>query len=87
MTVLGPLATVDPASLDFLNLDAIGPALFRARGLPADFVRSPEAIEAIRDGRAQAAQAAQAQQASEAIRNLGGAPGVQQLQQLAPPAA
>lgn len=87
MTVLSPLATLDPASLDFINLDVLGPALFRARGLPADFVRAPEAIDAIRQGRAQAAQAAAAEQASAAVQNLGGPAGIQQLQQMAPPAA
>lgn len=87
MTVLGPLAQADPASLDFLNLDTIGPALFRARGLPAGFVRSPDDIAALREARAQAQQAQQAEQMSAAVRNLGGPAGLQQLQTLAAPAA
>ena len=82
---LAPLAQADPSVFDWVDTDAIGPLFARYKGLPESIVRAPEAIDAIRQGRAQAAQAAQAQQAAGSIRDLGGAQGLQQLQQLAPP--
>ena len=82
---LTPLAMQDPSIWDFMDMDAIGPAFMRYKGLPAAFVRKPDAIAAIRQQRAQAQQAAMAQQAAGAVQKLGGAPGIQGLQSLQQP--
>ena len=72
LTILAPLAQLDPTFLEALNPDTVLPHLIRAKGLPVDFLRSPEDLAALRAARAQQAQAMQAQQASAAVRNLGG---------------
>lgn len=82
INVLTPLAQTDPACFDFLDTDKIGPAFFRYKGLPENFIRTPEAIAAIREGRAQAAQAQAAADATSAVRNLGGAQGIKDLASL-----
>jgi hypothetical protein len=78
-TVLAPFTATDPGALDFIDIDRAGPALFRYKGLPADFIRSPEAIDAIRQGRAAAAQMQQAQQAAGAVKDLGGPEQVERM--------
>jgi hypothetical protein len=83
--VLSPLAAADPTVFDFLDMDAIGPAFMRAKGLPAEFSRTPEAIAEMRAGRAQAAEAQAAVDASAAVKNLGGAQGINDLSSLATP--
>jgi len=72
LSVLTPLAQIDPAWLDALNPDAIAPHLCRAKGLPAAFLRTDEQLAALRSAQAQAAQAAQAMQAPESVRYLCG---------------
>lgn len=79
ISVLSPIAQNDPSAFDFLETDAIGPAFFRYKGLPEEFIRTPEKIAEIREGRAQASQMAQAQQAAGAVKDLGGAEGLQSL--------
>ena len=80
--MLGPVIQSDPGALDFLNTDALGPAFFRYKGLPEDFIRTPEEIAAIREGRAQAAEMQAAAQATGAVKNLGGAQGIKDLAKL-----
>jgi hypothetical protein len=79
LSVLAPITQTDPGALDFLNTDAIGPAFFRYKGLPEQFIRSAEEIAEIREGRAQAAEMQAAAQATGAVKNLGGAQGIQDL--------
>lgn len=83
LSVLGPVIQNDPAALDFLDTDAIGPAFFRYKGLPEDFIRSPQEIAEIREGRAQAAQAQAATQVAGTVKELGGAKGIKDLASLA----
>lgn len=80
--VLSPVFQADPEALDFLNTDAIGPAFFRYKGLPEEFIRSAEQIAEIRQGRAQAAEMQAAAQAAGAVKNLGGAKGIEDLAKL-----
>lgn len=82
INTLAPLAMADPSVWDFLDMEQIGPAFFRYKGLPANFVRSKEAVAEIRTGRAEAQQAAMAEQAAGAVQKLGGAQGMQDLQSL-----
>ena len=82
INVLGPVIQSDPGALDFLNTDALGPAFFRYKGLPEDFIRTPEEIAAIREGRAQAAEMQAAAQATGAVKNLCGAQGIKYLAKL-----
>ncbi len=72
MGVLAPVIQNDPAALDFLDTDRLGPAFFRYKGLPEEFIRTPEAIAEIREGRAQAQQMEMARQAAGAVKDLGG---------------
>lgn len=72
LNVLMPLAQVDPAWLAFLNPDAIGPHLVRAKGLPSAFLRTEEQMAEMQAQAAQAAQAQQMMQGTEAVRNMGG---------------
>lgn len=72
LATFAPLAQIDPGYLDNLNPDTIVPHIIRARGLPVEFLRTAEQLQALRAGRDQAAKAAAAQQASAAVRNLGG---------------
>jgi len=83
LNILLPVAGADPAVLDFIDWQEVGPLLFRAKGLPASFILSPERIAEIQAARAQAAQAQQAAQASQAVRNVGGARGMADLADLA----
>jgi hypothetical protein len=84
LSVLSPFAATDPTAMDFMALDRIGPALFRAKGLPASFIRTPDEMQALADARAQAMQAQQAQTAAASIKDLGGADGVRQLAETLP---
>jgi hypothetical protein len=79
LSVLAPFAGTDPTTFDFMAMDRIGPALFRAKGLPADFIRTPDEMQALADARAQQMQAQQAQAAASSIKDLGGADGVRQI--------
>jgi hypothetical protein len=72
LTVIGPLAAVDPAWLRPFKPEAIAPHLVRAKGLPTSFLRSEEELAAMAEAEAAAAQQMQAAQATEAVRNLGG---------------
>lgn len=76
LSVLTPIAQLDPSVLDFLNTSAAGPMLARAMGLPEEIIRSEEAITEIQTGRAQAQQAQAAQQtaldAATTVQRLGG---------------
>jgi hypothetical protein len=82
VNTLAPLALTDPSVWDFMDMEQIGPAFFRYKGLPANFVRSADAVAEIRSSRAQAQQAAAAEQAAGAVQKLGGAQGMQDLQGL-----
>lgn len=84
IATLAPLALQDPGVWDFLDMDQIGPAFLRYKGLPAGFVRDPQVIASMRAARAEAAQAAQAEAAAGAVQKLGGAAGIQQLSALQP---
>lgn len=79
VATLAPLAELDPSVFDFIDMQALGPAFFRYKGLPEEFIRTPEAMAAIAEGRQQAAMAAQAEQAAGAVQKLGGAKGIQEL--------
>jgi len=83
MGVLAPFGQADPSVFDFIDTDKVGPALFRAKGLPEEFIRDAKSIAQIRAGRQQAQQMAQAEQASSAVKNVGGAEGIQKLAGLA----
>ena len=76
---LEPLGINNPDVWDCFDLDAIGPAFARYKGLPASFIRNEKAIAEIRSARAQAQQAQMAEQAAGAVQKLGGAPGIQDL--------
>lgn len=45
--------TQDPSGLDWFNVDTMVPALADAQAMPASWMRSPEEVEAIREGRKQ----------------------------------
>jgi len=85
IAVLGTLAASDPSVLDWLDIDAAAPALARYKGLPAEFIRSPEAIDAIRQGRAQAMQSQQMRDVTGAVSDLGGPEGVERILGQLPP--
>lgn len=72
LTVLGPVAGIDPTVFDYLDTAQIGPSLNRFMGLPEAFIRSPEEIAEVQNARAQAQQAEAMKGATEAVRNLGG---------------
>jgi hypothetical protein len=79
INTLAPLAQADPTVLDFIDTDAIGPAFFRAKGLPEAWIRDPKIVQQIQQARQQAQQLAAAEQISSTVRNLGGPQGVSQL--------
>lgn len=83
MGVLAPLAGQDPGVFDFIDTDRIGAEFMRYKGLPEEFIRTPEAVAAMREARAQAARIQQAEQAAGTVQKLGGAPGIRQLTALA----
>jgi hypothetical protein len=72
-----PMAASDPSILDPFDWDQIIPYLMRTKGQPESFIRPPEAINSIREGRAQAQQAQQAQAAAATVKDLGGIDAVQ----------
>jgi hypothetical protein len=72
LTVLSPLAAIDPSWLMPLNPETITPHLLRAKGLPTIFLRTPEQMQQIAAAQAAQAQAQAALTATEGIRNLGG---------------
>lgn len=72
ISVLTPLASIDPAWLDFLNPATVGPHLVRAKGLPTIFLRTEQELAALAQARAQALEAQQAEAAAGAVRNIGG---------------
>jgi hypothetical protein len=82
INVLAPIAQFDPSVFDFLDIDRIGPEFFRYKGISEALIRTPEAIQSIRQGRAEAAQAQQAAEAAKAVGSLGGAQGIQDLSNL-----
>jgi hypothetical protein len=82
INVIAPLAQFDPSVFDSLDTDEILPAFFRYKGLPETFIRTPEAVAAMREQRAQAQQAAAAAEAAKAVSSLGGAQGIQDLSNL-----
>ncbi len=83
LKTLMPLAQVDPSVLDFIDMNEVGPAFFRYKGLPDNWIRTPEAMQELAQQRAQAQQAQQAEQAAGAVQKLGGAKGVSDLASLA----
>lgn len=83
INVFAPLAQTDPGAMDFINVDVVGPAFFRWKGLPEDFIRPQDEIEAVRQSRQQMMQMQAAQQAAGAVNQLGGAAGIEQLSALA----
>jgi hypothetical protein len=72
ITVLSPMAALDPTVFDFIDPVAAGYHFARTRGLPSVLLRTPADLAALNESRAQQAQAQQALAATEAIRNLGG---------------
>lgn len=64
---LTPLAKVDPTVFDVFDPDEIGPGLADINGVPAKWIRTPEKIAAVRDGRKQALQAQQVIDGAPAI--------------------
>jgi hypothetical protein len=62
-----PLAQVDPSVLDGIKLDEIPGELWDINGAPAKLLRTPEEIEAMREGRQQQAQTEQLVQAAPAV--------------------
>ena len=85
MNVMSIGAQFNPSVFDFVNWGTIGPAFFRYKGLPENFILPAEGIQAIQEGRAMQAQAAMAQQAAGAVNQLGGAQGLSELSELQPP--
>ncbi len=83
INTLGPLAASNPTFFDFVNEEKVGPAFFRYKGLPEDFVCTPEQIQAKAEGRTQASQMQQTNQAADTVQKLGGAQGMAALGQLA----
>lgn len=81
LSVLNPLASIDPTVYDFVNAQAVGPDIFRAKGLPSKWTRSQEEIAAIQQARAAQQQAAMIPDAAGAIKDLGG---LQALQGMMP---
>ncbi|BCU77965.1 portal protein [Luteolibacter sp. LG18] len=79
LSVLQPFMAQDPAVVDFIDVDRVGPALFRAKGLPEEFIRPAKEVEKLRAARAQAQQMAQAREAAGAVKDLGGAEGIEGL--------
>ncbi|MDB6077351.1 MAG: bacteriophage head to tail connecting protein [Akkermansiaceae bacterium] len=77
--VLRPLASIDPTALDFVNVQVLGPAIFRAKGLPANWTRSEEEMAALQQARAQQQQMAMIPQAAKAVKDVGGIEKVQQM--------
>jgi hypothetical protein len=77
LVTAAPLAAQDPSMLDVFDWDQILPTLARAKGLPEAFIRTPEAVNAIRESRAQAQQAQQIQAAAATVKDLGGIDAVQ----------
>jgi hypothetical protein len=69
ITVLSPLAALDPAWLRAFDPETIVPHLTRTQGLPLTFLRTPEQMRALAEA---AAQQEQAMAATQAVRNLGG---------------
>lgn len=69
-----PVAQIDPTVMDVIDTDVYAQELAVARGTPRTILRSPKAIQSIRDKRAQQQQVAQvaqlAEPASKAIKNL-----------------
>lgn len=82
LSVLAPLAEIDPTIFDALDTDKILPAFFRYKGLPETFIRNQKDISEIREARAEAQQA---QQAAAAVQAAGGAQGIRELSQLSSP--
>lgn len=78
--VLGPIASIDPTAFDFVNVKVVGPAIFRAKGLPANWTRTEEEIAAIEQGRAQQQQLAMIPAGAKAVKDMGG---IEKLQGLA----
>jgi len=72
LTVIGPLAQIDPGWLKPLKPEAIAMHLIRSKGLPTAFLRSEEEMAAMAEAEAQAMQQQQALAATEGVRNLGG---------------
>lgn len=85
VAVMTPLAQTDPSVFDFIDTARVGPAFFRYKGLPEEFIRTEKEIAAIQQARMQAAQAEQAQQAAGTVQKLGGAQGIQDLSGMLPP--
>lgn len=89
LTVLTPLAAIDPRWLAWLNPDIVGPHLARAKGLPSCFSRTPEEMAAIAQAQAEQAMAEQAMAMTQGVRNLGGvdatAKAAQMMQNMPPP--
>jgi hypothetical protein len=50
---LSPLATADPTVMDVFNPDEIAPGLAEINGVPSKWIRSPEELKALREGRKQ----------------------------------
>jgi hypothetical protein len=82
---LGPLVQMDPTAFDFVNVKVLGPAIFRAKGLPANWTRSDDEIAAIEQARAQQQQAAMIPAGAKAVKDLGGLDKLQGLAGQPPP--
>jgi len=73
LSILQPLAALDPTWLRALDPESIPAHLIRSAGLPVTaFLRTPEQLAAIAQQEQQAAAAQQAANATQAVRNLGG---------------
>lgn len=59
MQVLTPIAQLDPTILDNYDMDKVARGVGRNFAVPTDWERSPEDVDALRQGRAQAQQQAQ----------------------------
>lgn len=72
ISVVGPLAQVDPRWIRPFNPDTIVPGLVRQAGLPTEYLRTEEEQAAIAQAEQEAAAAQAAEQMTGAVRNLGG---------------
>lgn len=64
---LTPLAQIDPSVLDVFDTEMVARELSEINGVPAKVLRSPEAIKAMKEGRAQQAEAAALLEAAPSV--------------------
>lgn len=79
VAVLAPFAQSNPEVFDSFNLAEIVLTFMRYKGLPQNFVHTPEEMAAKAEARAKAQQMAMAGEAAKAVGSLGGAPAIRDI--------